>query len=92
MTNFEGIDVLCVVGGDGTFHEVVNGLMQHPIAHIAPHSIPALSVIPAGTGNSMARELQGISSVRVCQETREKRGEEKCKKRAKKRKKRKMLA
>ena len=56
---------MCVVGGDGTFHEVVNGLMQHPISRIAPHTLPALSVIPAGTGNSMVRELQGISSVKV---------------------------
>jgi len=64
-TDFGGIDVLCVVGGDGTFHEVINGLMQNPLAKTAPHTLPALSVIPAGTGNSMVLELQGISSVRL---------------------------
>lgn len=63
--DFEDIDVLCVVGGDGTFHEVVNGLMQNPLWGTCPGALPALSVIPAGTDNSMVRELQGISSVRL---------------------------
>jgi diacylglycerol kinase (ATP) len=63
--DFSDVDVLCVVGGDGTFHEVVNGLMQNPVSRLAPGSLPALSVIPAGTGNSMVRELQGISSVKA---------------------------
>jgi diacylglycerol kinase (ATP) len=39
-------------GGDGTVHEVVNGLMAHP-----PESRPALGVVPAGTGNALARDL-----------------------------------
>lgn len=37
------------VGGDGTHHEVVNGLMPRPAA--------TLAVIAAGTGNDLARAL-----------------------------------
>ena len=39
-------EVVAAVGGDGTVHEVVNGLMQLPAAER-----PALAVIPSGTGN-----------------------------------------
>ena len=47
---FSGI---CAVGGDGTFHEVANGLMQRNESV----SIP-IGIIPAGTGNSVAQHLQ----------------------------------
>lgn len=49
----EGYDIVVAVGGDGTNHEVVNGLLtarpQHP---------PALGLIPAGTANDLARCLR----------------------------------
>jgi len=38
-------DVVCVAGGDGTVHEVVNGLMPDPVP---------LVVVPAGSGNDFA--------------------------------------
>jgi diacylglycerol kinase (ATP) len=38
-------------GGDGTIHEVVNGLMR--LAHR-----PALGILPAGTANDIARTMQ----------------------------------
>ncbi len=41
-----GCEIVVAVGGDGTGHEVVNGLMQHSAA-----KRPALAVIPSGTGN-----------------------------------------
>jgi diacylglycerol kinase (ATP) len=50
-------DALCVLGGDGTLHEVVNGLWQRSIRTTIP-----LGVIPAGTGNSLALSL-GIGDV-----------------------------
>ncbi len=46
-------DGICVVGGDGTFHEVVNGLM-----HCTDSLALPLGVIPAGTGNTIAEHLR----------------------------------
>jgi diacylglycerol kinase (ATP) len=49
----ESCDAICVIGGDGTFHEVVDGLMhrEEPVS-------PPLGIIPAGTGNTIAEHLQ----------------------------------
>jgi YegS/Rv2252/BmrU family lipid kinase len=47
-----GYDVVVAAGGDGTAHEVLNGLMQHP-----PESRPALGVLPTGSGNDTRRTL-----------------------------------
>ena len=44
-----GFDAVAAVGGDGTVHEVVNGLMTIP-----PETRPALGVVPLGTGNDFA--------------------------------------
>jgi diacylglycerol kinase (ATP) len=41
-------DLILAAGGDGTYHEIING-MRHT-------SIP-LAVLPMGTGNSLVREL-----------------------------------
>jgi YegS/Rv2252/BmrU family lipid kinase len=51
-----GYDGLCLIGGDGTVHEVVNGLIERGESA----SIP-LGLIPAGTGNDVAKQL-GVSS------------------------------
>jgi YegS/Rv2252/BmrU family lipid kinase len=48
-----GCDGFCLVGGDGTIHEAVGGLM----ARGEPVSIP-LGFIPAGTGNSVLEHFQ----------------------------------
>lgn len=45
-------DLVTVVGGDGSVHEAVNGLMRIPC-----DSRPALGVIPAGSGNDYAFSL-----------------------------------
>src|SRR6266511_2592587 len=45
-------DLLIVVGGDGTVHEVVNGLPLGPGVET-----PAVAVVPGGTGNDFARGL-----------------------------------
>ena len=42
----EGYDVIAAIGGDGTIHEVVNGLMQLPEGQR-----PLLGAIPIGSGN-----------------------------------------
>ncbi len=46
--NNKGICVVVAVGGDGTIHEVINGL--HP-------SIIPVGYIPAGSGNDYAKEI-----------------------------------
>lgn len=47
----EGFPLVVAIGGDGTIHEVVNGLMA------AGSCRAALAVIPCGTGNDFARNL-----------------------------------
>jgi len=47
-----GFDGLVAAGGDGTVFEVINGLYKHP----KPARIP-LGLLPIGTGNAFAREL-----------------------------------
>jgi len=49
-------DVVVPIGGDGTIHECVNGLMKR--TDDAKSRI-VVSPIPAGTGNSFVLELQG---------------------------------
>jgi YegS/Rv2252/BmrU family lipid kinase len=46
----DGYEVLAAVGGDGTIHEVLNGVLGPQGARR-----PALAVIPGGTGNDFAR-------------------------------------
>jgi diacylglycerol kinase (ATP) len=49
LSDFDG---LVAAGGDGTVFEVLNGLYQHP----KPARIP-MGLLPLGTGNAFAREL-----------------------------------
>ncbi len=46
-----GYDIVVAAGGDGTVHEVVNGLMA------LPEPRPVLGILPLGTGNDVARNL-----------------------------------
>ncbi len=48
----EGFDTVVAIGGDGTVHEVVNGLMQ-----IEAGERPRLGVVPVGSGNDFAHNL-----------------------------------
>jgi diacylglycerol kinase (ATP) len=51
----DGYDWVVAMGGDGTIHEVINGLMQIPAEH-RPH----LGIVPVGSGNDFAYSM-GIS-------------------------------
>ncbi|HTX90249.1 MAG TPA: diacylglycerol kinase family protein [Anaerolineales bacterium] len=48
----EGFDLVVAAGGDGTVHEVINGLMQVP-----EKKRPALGIVPLGSGNDFAHIL-----------------------------------
>jgi YegS/Rv2252/BmrU family lipid kinase len=49
QAGLEGYEIVVAVGGDGTVHEVVNGLMQVP-----EDRRPMLGVVPVGSGNDFA--------------------------------------
>jgi len=48
----QGYDVLIAMGGDGTAHEILNGIMSRPV-----DDRPALTILPTGSGNDYARTL-----------------------------------
>lgn len=48
----EGYDMVIAMGGDGTVHEVMNGLMQVP-----EKKRPMLGVVPVGSGNDFAHGI-----------------------------------
>lgn len=50
-----GVDIVAAAGGDGTVHEVVNGMMQAQNGRSAPHT--RLAILPLGSGNDLAHAL-----------------------------------
>jgi len=52
----EGYDIVAALGGDGTVHEIVNGLMGVPA-----EKRPRLAVVPIGSGNDFAHNV-GVPS------------------------------
>ena len=48
----DGYDMVIAMGGDGTVHEVVNGLMQIPAVRR-----PVMGVVPVGSGNDFAHSI-----------------------------------
>ncbi len=51
----QGFDRIVAIGGDGTVHEVVNGIMQLPKIRR-----PVLGIVPVGSGNDFAHAV-GVS-------------------------------
>ena len=48
----EGVDIVVAAGGDGTVHEVANGLLEAFAEEIEG---PVLGILPVGTGNDFAK-------------------------------------
>ncbi len=53
----QGYDMVIAMGGDGTVHEVVNGLMQIP-----EEKRPILGIVPAGSGNDFAHSIKASTT------------------------------
>lgn len=57
----QGFEIVVAVGGDGTVHEVVNGLMT-----LDQKKRPKLGVLPAGSGNDFAHNIGLPDKVEDC--------------------------
>ncbi|WP_297763520.1 diacylglycerol kinase family protein [uncultured Muriicola sp.] len=55
-----GCDYLVSVGGDGTLHEVINGVLQ---SNIPANEYPAIGLLPHGSANDFARTARISSSI-----------------------------
>ena len=51
--DLESFTGLCHIGGDGTFHEIINGLLTRTDGKQVP-----LGFIPGGTGNSFMYDME----------------------------------
>ncbi|CAH1799652.1 unnamed protein product [Owenia fusiformis] len=60
-TDLKDFDGVVTVGGDGTFTEVCNGLIERNLKDGAP--ILPIGIIPAGTGNGMVNGFSGSYDV-----------------------------
>ncbi|MCP9770872.1 diacylglycerol kinase family lipid kinase [Lacihabitans sp. LS3-19] len=49
--SFESVDTIIVIGGDGTLHDVINGLANR-------NDIPPIFLFPCGTGNAFNHDLE----------------------------------
>jgi diacylglycerol kinase family enzyme len=52
-----GLDLVLVLGGDGTINEVVNGLLGPAPGNKSADDIPALAVVPGGSTNVFSRSV-----------------------------------
>ncbi|MGD8633132.1 MAG: diacylglycerol kinase family protein, partial [Anaerolineales bacterium] len=59
----EGYDVVAAIGGDGTVHEVVNGLMRVP-----RDQRPLLGVVPIGSGNDFGSSIGILANTEAAME------------------------
>lgn len=60
--NLEDVSGICAIGGDGTFHEVLNGMMRRKDGKRLP-----LGLIPGGIGNSLMHDLQTTNPLKAAE-------------------------
>jgi len=56
----KGCDYLIAVGGDGTLHEVINGILQ---SKLPINEYPVLGLLPHGSANDFARTAHISNSI-----------------------------
>tara|TARA_B100000686_G_scaffold164947_1_gene172616 strand:- start:14254 stop:15126 length:873 start_codon:yes stop_codon:yes gene_type:complete len=56
--DYKGYDGLCIIGGDGTMHEIINGMFKRPDKKKLP-----IGLITGGTGNSYMHDLNCLDSL-----------------------------
>jgi YegS/Rv2252/BmrU family lipid kinase len=59
----EGYDVIAAIGGDGTVHEIVNGLMRVP-----RERRPMLGIVPIGSGNDFGSSVGILDDTELAME------------------------
>lgn len=65
-------DVLVAVGGDGTVHEVANGLMQARLSNHEVKTPAGLGIVPIGSGNDFVKMIgryRDVDDAIACLET-----------------------
>jgi YegS/Rv2252/BmrU family lipid kinase len=60
--NLSIYDAIVVLGGDGTMHEVVNGIMDREDKLTKP-----IGLISCGTGNSFMHDLEGVNPIKAAE-------------------------
>lgn len=55
---FDNFEALCVIGGDGTMHEVINGMLQREDEKMLP-----IGLITGGTGNSFMHDMNCLDPI-----------------------------
>ena len=60
--SIEGIAGLCSIGGDGTMHELINGLMER-----SDNKMIHIGLITGGTGNSFMHDLNCLDPIEAVQ-------------------------
>jgi len=60
--NFQGYHGLCVIGGDGTMHEVINGMLSRKDNGRIP-----IGLITGGTGNSFMHDINCLDPVKAAE-------------------------
>lgn len=60
--DLSGLDAVCAVGGDGTFHNVLNAMLSREDGRVLP-----LGLLPGGTGNALAHDLSATDPMRAAQ-------------------------
>ena len=58
--DYQGYDGLCAIGGDGTMHEIINGMLKRPDKRQLP-----IGLITGGTGNSFMHDLNCLDPVKA---------------------------